>query len=92
MLGKVPAAVHGEINQAMAPLMAWEMITGAAEAVAFLLLPLLAFIALVAVVAQREWAAAGGILVILCILVVIAVIARATGFLNPLFEVIEKLR
>jgi len=91
ILRKVPAAWRGEYESAMSLFHTWEMVLGAAEAVVFLLLPLIVVIAIV-VALFTGGEELGSMFGVLAFLVVVAVIAYCTGFIDPLLELIEKLR
>lgn len=92
LFAKVPAAFHREFDVAMGPVSAWDLVAGAADAVAFLLLPLAACVILVVSIVQGSWKDVPFALVALCILAIIALVSWKTGFLGPLFELVAKFR
>ena len=89
--GKVPAAWRGDYDSAMAVFLTWEMAFGAAEAVVFLLLPLIMVILIVvALFTARD--ETGPMFGGLAFLGVVAVISYYTGFIDPLFELAARVR
>lgn len=91
LFGKVPAAWRGDYDNAMAVFLTWEMAFGAAEAVAFLLIPLGLLIGIV-VTLVTGGEEIGSMFVALCFFGVIGAIAYYTGFIDPLFDMIGRLR
>jgi hypothetical protein len=91
LFGKVPAAWRGDYDSAMSVFLTWEMAFGAAEAVAFLLIPLGLLIGIV-VTLVTGGEEIGSMFGALCFFGVIGVIAYYTGFIDPLFDMIGRLR